>query len=262
MQADSKDLWSKHANLFASALLNAEKSAPDFLTSINGINDERRYAVYKNNVTVSLIRALESNFPAIVRLIGEEYFAALARLFVEHHPPKTRILSQYGATFPEFLNTFEPLADYPYLGDVAQLEQNWREAFHEADAVPIAMEVLAKVPPEQIAALTFKVHPATRILQSNYAAGSIFSTNRSNIEAAPFDPATSEFILITRPHFECFLRILSPAQGIFVAGLINGKTLASALERVPPTDDGFDLAGNISGILEAGAFCDFGVSDK
>jgi hypothetical protein len=252
--------WEGHAKAFASSLLDAEKSGPDFLTSFSGNTDPRRYAVYKNNVTVSLIRAMESNFPAIQKLVGDEFFSALARLFVERHPPRSRILSRYGAAFPEFLDAFEPLAEYPYLGDVARLEQYWREAFHEADADPVSTEQLATVAPEDVAALRFTAHPAARLLHSRYAAGSILAANRQVADYPPFDPAMSECVLITRPSLECVLRILSPADGAFVTSLLAGETLQEAAQNALATGNGFDFASGLSVILEAGVFSEFSIN--
>jgi hypothetical protein len=257
MPAEQADDWNRAASRFAASLLDAERPAPDFLTSHSAGNDARRYAVYKNNVTVSLIRAMQSNFPSIERLVGDEYFAALARVFVEKHPPKTPIMAQYGAAFPAFLAAFEPLADYPYLSDVARLEQFWREAFHEADKTPISTERLAAVSPGDIAKLRLVAHPAVRVLHSSYAAGSIFSANRRDGEYPKIDPSKAEFVLVTRPHLDCALRILNAADGAFIARLLAGETLQEAAEQAAELGADFDLARSISGILEAGAFCDF-----
>ncbi len=259
MPIDLHMSWQNGAALFAASLLDADRAAPNFLTSAGGVNDPRRFAVYKNNVTVSLVRALRSNFPAIVKLVGENYFSALARVFVTNNPPKSRILAHYGAEFPAFLAAFEPLSVYPYLSDVAQLEQLWRQAYHEADATVVALDQLATVPPADVAALRFKAHPATRLLQSRYAAGSIFSANRSDAEHAPIDAAMGEYALITRPLFECALRILNGAEGAFVSGLLNGETLQGSAEMAMTTGEAFDLSASIAGILQAGAFSDFSI---
>lgn len=257
MPAKLQMSWHNASTLFAASLLNAERAAPDFLTSASGVYDQRRFAVYKNNVTVSLVRALQSNFPAIVKLVGEEFFTALARVFVTNHPPKSRILAQYGAEFPGFLATFEPLAAYPYLSDVAQLEQLWREAYHEADAAPVALEQLATVPATDVANLQFTAHPAARLLNSHYAAGSIFSANRSDAQHSDIDPAKGEYALITRPQFECALRILNGAEGAFVDGLLHGETLQDSAEKAVASGEYFDLSASIAGVLQAGAFADF-----
>jgi Putative DNA-binding domain len=40
----------------------------------------KRYNVYRNNVTVSLINALAAAFPATLRITGVDFFRAMARL--------------------------------------------------------------------------------------------------------------------------------------------------------------------------------------
>lgn len=260
MPVEHSSEWGIYAPLFARSLLDSDKSAPDFLTSAAGHNDARRYAVYKNNVVVSLVRVMESNFPATVRLVGHQFFVDLARVFIKECPPQTRIMAHYGAAFPAFLEAFEPLAAYPYLGDVARIEQAWREAFHEQDADILDAHDLSKVAPDAIASLVFTAHPATRLLKSNYAAGSIFAANRSDGAGIINDPSVSEYALVSRPQFECALRILRPAQGAFVAALIEGKPLGAAVQIAQEMSATFDLTANIAGILEAGAFCEFSVS--
>ncbi len=80
---------------FAAGLLNPARPLPVAVID----NTPRRYAVYRNNVTVGLVRAMEGNFPAVRRLLGHEYFAGLARDFVQAHPPQSPLLFLYGADF-------------------------------------------------------------------------------------------------------------------------------------------------------------------
>ena len=42
----------------------------------------RRFAVYRNNVAAGLIRALEARFPVTRRLVGDDFFRAMAGGFV------------------------------------------------------------------------------------------------------------------------------------------------------------------------------------
>ena len=43
----------------------------------------RRFGVYRNNVYASLIDVLAGRFPVVARLVGEEFFRAMARAYVE-----------------------------------------------------------------------------------------------------------------------------------------------------------------------------------
>ncbi len=246
--------WAYDAPVFAGGLLNADAATPSFLTSKSGANDPRRYAVYRNNVMVSLIRAMEANFPAIARLVGEEFFSALAQVFISANPPRTRLLFEYGAEFPIFLESFEPVRPYPYLADVARVEQMWREAFHETDAPVMAAVDFTDIPPLQLPALKLSAHPATRILNSSFAAGSIFTANRSDDPGGNIDPTKGEWVLVTRPHMDCEVRILGTASGTFINALLASETLEAAAVSAMSTGEPFDLATNISGLLASGAF--------
>jgi len=72
-----------------------------------------RFAVYGNNVVVGLMEALQANFPATCRVVGDKFFRAMAREFVMLEPPTSPILLDYGAGFPDFIGCFEPAGPLP-----------------------------------------------------------------------------------------------------------------------------------------------------
>jgi hypothetical protein len=149
---------------FAAGLLNPAAPVPPHVKG----QAVRRYAVYRNNVTVGLVRALEANFPAIRRLLGEAYFAGLARAFAQAHPPRSPLLFHYGANFPAYLAAQDDLAAYPYLADVARLEQLWRRAYHAADAPTLAPEELAGL--DEAAMADLRLDPSSRLCPAGVAA--------------------------------------------------------------------------------------------
>ena len=88
---------------FAAAL--GEPSAPPPATTRGrmGAPDARRFAVYRNNVAVGLIGALEARYPVSRRIAGDDLFRAMARAFVRAHRPRTPVMIAYGGEFPEFM---------------------------------------------------------------------------------------------------------------------------------------------------------------
>src|SRR5690606_31278590 len=107
---------------FSAALLDPARPVPDALVSHSAGIPERRFAVYRNNVTVGLINALATRFPAVQRIVGEEFFRDMARVYVRAHPPRSRLLMEYGDDFADFVAGFGPVAELEYLADVARLE--------------------------------------------------------------------------------------------------------------------------------------------
>jgi len=140
---------------FAAALLNPSAPLPAGLIDPMGRPAPRRFDVYRNNVTLGLIRVLQAGFPATRTLVGEDFFAAMAREFLRAHPPKTRMMMLYGDEFAGFIAGFAPAAALGYLPDVARLEQAIRQSYHAGDAAPMDAAVFAGMNEGRLMALRF-----------------------------------------------------------------------------------------------------------
>ena len=80
---------------FVQSLLEPDRALPAGLMAHTSQQPEKRFAVYRNNVVVGLANALRAKFPATERIVGEEFFGAMARIFVMAHPPRSKILRQW-----------------------------------------------------------------------------------------------------------------------------------------------------------------------
>lgn len=239
----------------AGALAERETRVPAGVVGPGGSGARKRFNVYRNNVLVSLTEALAAAYPAVHRLLGEEYFAALAPLFIRAHPPVSPVLMFYGAAFAEFLDGFEPLSPYPYLGDVARIEWAWLTAYHAADVAPLAPAALAAIALERLGEARFVAHPATRVLSSAHPSLTLFRANREETDAAPAGHRGGEDTLVTRPHLDVEVRALPAGGAAFLRALIAGTSLGEAATVAAETaGEAFDLAANIGGMLEAGVF--------
>lgn len=247
---------------FSAGLLSPTASTPAFLTGPQQKQADKRYDVYRNNVTVSLIAALTSIFPAVERITGPDFFRAMARFHVRQTPPKSPLLFEYGRNFPDFIDGYEYAAHMPWLSDVARIERLWLDSYHAADASPVSPAAFSAVAPEALGDLTFTPHPATRLISSVYPAVTIFAMNRgkgavSRVENRPEDG------LITRFDDEVTVRLLAPGHADFLRALLGGHSLAEAVASAFETEPSFDLSSAIGEMLSAGAFCDLkiGASD-
>jgi hypothetical protein len=238
------------AGAFVEGLLNPAAAVPATVVG----RKSRRYAVYRNNVTVSLIRAIESNFPVVRRLLGEQYFAGLAREFVQKHPPKSPLMFQYGAAFGDYLKAEEDLAEYPYLCDVAKLEQQMRLSYHEADAPTLPATALTQISEDELMDARFAPHPAMAIIDSNFAIHSIYRANHGDLAEPVDDVARAEFVLIVRPKCDVELIALDRAQSVFLRSLSAGRTLGTSADAAFEVSEDFDLSTAISLLLRPGVF--------
>jgi hypothetical protein len=223
---------------FAAALLSADLPAPAGLEGPTGAPAGKRFDVYRNNVAVSLTEALETGFPVLRKLLGPEFFAAMAGVFLRRHPPASPVLFLYGARMPDFLSGFPPVAHLPYLADVARLELALRGAYHAADAVPLDPAALAALPPEALETTRLTFSPPVRLIRSDHPVHGIWAANCD--PSAPRPRPGAQTAMVTRPGFDPLVDPLTPEDGALVARLMDGQPLGSAAEP------GGDLASVLS----------------
>ena len=139
---------------------------PDEVITDNGAMPARRFAVHRNNVVAGLVKALQTRFPAVRKIVGEDFFAAMARIFVAQRPPRTPMLAIYGDEFATFIAAFEPARELAYLADVARLEAARTRAYHAADAAPVERGEFAALDPNAVGRIRVALHPSIEIVRS------------------------------------------------------------------------------------------------
>lgn len=238
---------------FGAALLDPTHLVPPGLAGPDGEPSPRRFAVYRNNVVVGLREALRAAYPAVARIVGDEFFDAMAGIFVRKAPPATPVLLEYGADFPEFIGGFPPAASVPYLSDVARIERAFTESFHAADATPLEPSDFSTISQEMAPWMSFSVHPTLRLVRSGFPALTIWQMNQPGSTPAPLDLGMAEDAMLVRPGAEVEIRAMPPGGFEFVSALVAGECLTSAAKAGLHADVQFDLAGNIEDLGVIGA---------
>lgn len=237
---------------FAGALLDPDRAIPSGVTSHTRERPEKRFAVYRNNVTVSLANALRARFPVIEKLVGEEFFFAMAAVYVRECPPRSPILSVYGDDFPGFLERFPPMAEFAYAPDVARLEAARTRAYHAADAMALTMEALSGIDPASIGGLRVELHPSAQIVRSRHPIVTIWAMNSGEMELAPTDIGVPEDALVARPNDTVTVTGLAPGVAAFLLALRDGQTFADAAARAFAEAPDFDLTAILAHLLGTG----------
>lgn len=214
---------------FAAALLDPQRPCPEGLFSANGADPAGRFAVYRNNVQSSLINALADSYPVVLQLVGDEFFRAMAGLYVQSCPPQGPLINDYGKDFAGFIDRFEPAASVPYLADMARLERLRVQAYHAADAQPLSQEQIA-------AALTVGFHPSLNLLTSTFAVVAIWAAHQQDATLAGIDLDHGQNALVLRNGLEVEVFAIDHGASTFIQHLRNGQSLTQALETAPAFD--------------------------
>lgn len=246
---------------FASAILDADRPVPVGLWVPPGADRKERFAVYRNNVAVGLIEALRSSFPVVDRLVGAAFFTAMARTHALAHPPRSPVLLDYGGAFSDFVADFEPARALPYLGDVARLEWAWLEAYHAAEAVPLAIEDIQGVPAEEAQHLSLALHPSVRALAFAHPALTIWRAHQGQDDPAELDIEDGpEHMLVARPEADVATMMLSAGELRFLDAVTLGGTLTDAAAAAMTTQPDIDIGSLLARLFDMGAFTGFSIA--
>jgi Putative DNA-binding domain len=248
---------------FTPGLLNPDEPTPDIVTSHLGKAANRRFNVYRNNVTASLVNAVAQIYPLTHKALGEDAFRHAALSYVRAYPPASKLLFEYGHGFDGHLNEGGYAGKAHWLLDLARLERAWLEAYHAADANPLAAEALAGLEQDRLAEAVFVPHPAARLVPSSYPIVAIWSALKCgdpDADTGATKPAHSA--LVTRAALSVEVRPLMPVLAAFFSALISGLSLGEAATTAADHPSGdFDITTAMAAILETGAFAAVSIPD-
>lgn len=246
---------------FAAAILDPALPPPAGLTTARGAPDEKRFAVYRNNVAVGLRKALAARFRVVERLVGEEFFALMARAYIARTRPASPLLFAYGDDFAGFVEGYGPAAAVPYLADVARIEAAVTRAYHAEDAAPLGIAQLAALPPAMLGDARLAPHPAATLVRSRFAVGSIWQAHQGEA-VAPFSAKGGETVFVVRPGFDVGVHILPERDSAFAAALLDGMALGEAAAQALAADGSFNFGAALLGLTGLGAFAGTVTIDK
>lgn len=218
---------------FIEAIFHDDLAFLPQIKSRTGIDIKSRFSVYRNNIFSSLINALGMTFNVTHQLVGDEFFQAMARCYLQESPPTSRILAYYGETFPQFIANFPPAQSVPYLADVARLEYLRVQSFHAEDSEAIANEqLLALLQDNDVAEYQLQLAPSLLLFSSRYAAVSLWEAHQIERDLQQINLEQSEYAAILRENYEVGVLQIPQWLYCFLTMLKQGKTLYQAIMEI------------------------------
>ena len=153
-----------------------------YLSPCGKLSAEQQLAIYQNNVRGALQNTLAQVYPVCRKILGENYFKQLARVYIKNHPSTHYDLNRYGELFSDFLKSQcqlqSELHDFLYLSDLAKLEWFYQKIYYAADAAIFDFTAFAKLTEQQQAQSQFHLVPCLKFMSSYYPVLSIWQVNQ------------------------------------------------------------------------------------
>ncbi len=201
-----------------------------------------RRMIYRNNYFFALCEALSATYPVIEKLVGEPFFRAMSKEFILQNPPDNPVLAEYGAKFPAFLTHFPPVAELPYLPDVAQLEWDRQQANIAADGKLLDLAVLLLEKPETLSEARFNFIPSTHMLAVRWPVLEIWQANQDEQVRETQLVEQDRAVMIWRPHLSVQMTYVDLSQHHFMQALMRGASVADAFMQTAGHYPDFDLS--------------------
>ncbi len=190
---------------------------------------EKAFAIYRNNIFVSLINTLRNLYPQTASLCGED-FNDKAREFIESHAPSQPHLLYYGEAFPDFIS-----AGYPMLKIVAMYERQCNLSYGADRGEVLTAEAFLQYDEDMFLDLDVRLSQGCFIMQPMafiLAKALCEESITQDILAKAKDKRKSSSILITR-HDNAVLSLpISLEEADFLRETSQGKFASALLEFI------------------------------
>ena len=231
-------------NDFQSYLLRGAAEIEKSVVGTTRVPIATRLAIYGDAYRLRLIETLQSHYPALFALLGEEEFSALGNSYVQAHDSTFASIRYYGAALDALLATAPRYASRPWMAELARFEWAMTEVFDAADASPITVEVLSAVAPQDWARLGFAFDASVRCLELTWNAPAFWRA-LTDAQEPPAPEAQPQPVawLLWRRDLQIYFRPLSALENEALARARGGRSfgdlcdaLAAALDasEAPP----------------------------
>jgi hypothetical protein len=246
---------------FSAAILAREVDAAPLQALFHGAPEHitQRLAIYRANLQAARVGALQTAFPTVARIVGDEFFAALAREYGRAHPSANGNLNHFGAAFSEFLAGFAPAEELPYLPDVAALDWAMHQAESAADVRPLDLASLVQALGTHAAdQVTLQLHPSVALVRSRFPLADIWHYNASlaagkaidRLELPNWDIGQS--VLVHRATWRVAVLHINEAEALAIDAVQHGESLQHVLSNALAADAKADLVSLLSNWCSTG----------
>lgn len=241
------------------AICDVHRPVPQYIEpSHDGTRRKLRFDIYRNNYYVAAINVLRERFPVAERIVGQDFFKALAREFIVQSPPMGQSNLSFGGELPEFFKNFPPVDDLPYLSDVSRIEWARFRAAIAPDSPSVTSKDFNAISPASAGLLRFEFHPSCRLVTSGHPIYDIWRTNHEDDEVCSLrDSRGGQAVFICRNDNGVEVKKFQPGTVALIENLMNAMPLGAAYEAAGDELTQENFSATLAYLLSSGAISTF-----
>ncbi len=226
------------------------------------LNFPQGLEAYRGSILGNFTRTLQSIYPVCYRLVGQNFFEATAKVYIQRYPSHSPDLAEYGQAFSEFLSQFKPAAVLPYLPDLARLEWHWHCVFHGGKTKLLDYQALGKIPQDNWGEIIFSLPENSVLINSIYPIHRIWQVNQPDYqgdETVSLNEGGSH-IFLWRPGAEMRMELPSLEEWQLLQAFQTKTKLETICENLAALESPVDVGALLPLFVQRGWIVDFSMS--
>jgi hypothetical protein len=237
--------------VFQDFILNSDRAIDAEVVGTARVDAGTRLGIYANAYRLRLLEALDTDYPGLHTIAGDEEFERLGRAYIDAHPSTFRSLRWFGDRMSEFLRTTEPYRDYPVFAEMAAFEWGMSDAFDAADTSLATVENMAAFAADAWPALRFTPHDSLRRLDLRWNVPTVWKAIDAEQDPPELEESDTPIAwLVWRRDLRTYFRSLDVAEAWAVDAMTRGETFSTICEGLTEWIDTQNVPMHAAGLLK------------
>jgi len=238
-------------SIFQQHILHADGNLDEYIVSTEKVCASDRIAIYTNAYRLRLIESLETDYPALYALLGEEDFYEMASLYIDFYPSTYRSLRWFGQDVANFLKNTKPYSKKPALSEMADFEWCFTKSFDAADKKIMSKNKIEKVSQDAWGKIHFIFSPSVQRFNFSWNVVSLWKA----ISAKEKLPALKKLSqptpwMMWRNKGDIQFRSLNIDEAWAIDALIKGETFGFVCEGLCEWNDKAKVVARAATLLK------------
>lgn len=187
--------------------------------------------VHKIGYIARLTEALGETFEGSWFVMGDELFFSICEEYIRENRSEKYNLSDYGESFPDFLEKSKDLIAIPFIQDMAKFDWIFKELFHTKQHTSAPIVELQRIETEPN--MSLEIEDSVRLFRSQFSIYKLWNhRNDTNEENLNINYESPENLLLYKNDNEIFVKELSEIQYDIILSLKSGQPISAILETI------------------------------
>ncbi len=218
---------------FKRYLFNEDNDIASRIVNTPGFDSHQRLSIYGNAYRSRLIEALSIDYSALHNLLGNDEFHQLGLDYIEFYPSTYYSLRWFGQNLPHFLKTDETYKNRVWLGELAEFEWTFVNAFDAKDVKIVEIDDAAQIPPDSWPGLKITLHPSVYWITCSWNCFAIWKAIKNASEIpVPQQLQDPVSFLIWRQGLDTRYRSIEPDEKVALEAVQEGNNFAELCEEL------------------------------